>query len=335
MRRRRGGALQRGVGIVELMVALTVGALVMLGASAMLLSTSASYARHAAASRLNDNGLYALESITRALRQTALINWHTDTEDAPVDTLGEHSANISGLDARTLRTAGDGIDNPLTGSVNGSDVLAVRYFGIGSGAGGDGSVLNCAGFGVASAASESGRGWSIFYVATDSGGEAELRCKYRGDSGWGADAIVRGVDSFQVLYGLDTDAVPDGVANGYVNASTLDALDAALLPVGADAAERERDHNRRTHWKRVVSIRIGLLLHDDGTAPAALATAPATPGGGAVGPPPFDLFGKAYGDAYGAGDHGTRIDAATLPVPQQGRSRRVLGATILLRNQAH
>ena len=49
------------------------------------------------------------------------------------------------------------------------------------------------------------RGWSIFYVAANGDGEAELRCKYRGASGWGADAIVRGVDSFQVLYGVDTD----------------------------------------------------------------------------------------------------------------------------------
>ena len=311
---------QHGLGLVEMMVALGLGLLVMLTGSAMLVAASANYLAQAAAGRLNDNGLYALEALTRALRQTAFVDW--DKDDAPVATLAEDSANIAGLDGRTVSLAVDGIENPSADAINGSDVLAVRYFGTGTGSDGDGSVLNCAGFGVAAAADESGRGWSIFYVAADSAGAAELRCKYRGDNGWGGDAIVRGIDTFQVLYGLDTDAEPDGVANRYINASAVAALDAALPLAGVDAAARARELNRRSHWKRVVSVKIGLLLHDDGgAAPGVMADH-------------VDLFGDEYGAAYGATDVGARIEIAALPAAQRRLPRRLLVATILLRNRA-
>ena len=309
---------QRGLGLVEMMVAMALGLLVMLAGGAMLLAASANYLAQAAAGRLNDNGLYALEAMTRAVRQGAFVDW--DKGDAPVTALAEHSANIAGLDARTVLPAAEGIANALATAVNGSDVLALRYFGTGAGATGDGTVLNCAGFGVGAAVDESARGWSIFYVAIDIAGEAELRCKYRGANGWGSDAIVRGIDTFQVLYGLDTDSVADGVANRYVNASALDGLDSTLVLVGADAAARARDFNRRSYWKRVASVKIGLLLHDGA--------------GAAPGPAPqrFDLFGDAYGAAYSASDIGSRIDVGALPAAQRGWPRRLLVATILVRN---
>ncbi|MFZ4876898.1 PilW family protein [Janthinobacterium sp. Mn2066] len=313
--------LQRGMSLVELLVALGLGAMLILAASAMLLAASASYADQAANARLSDNGRYALDTIARAVRQTAYVNW--DAGAAPLMHAPYGSANIAGLDARSLGKNSDGISLPLTNAVHGSDVLALRYDGAGKDAGGDGSVLNCAGFGVGAADTQAQRGWSIFYVARDDAGDAELRCKYRSASGgWGADAIIRGVDSFQVLYGLDTDAPPDGVPNQYVNASELAARDAALTLVGADAAARQRDLHQRTHWKRVASVRVALLLHGEtGNASAAQ-----------LGPAQFDLFGAAYADAYGATDAGVRIVRASLPLLQQGRHYHLVQLTIMLRN---
>ncbi|HAT31678.1 MAG TPA: pilus assembly protein PilW [Janthinobacterium sp.] len=320
MRRRQGGAPRRarGVTMAELTVALALGALVALVGSALLVSASASYLNQAEAARLNDGGLYALQTIGRAVRQSAFGGW--DDDAGPLGARPEDGASVSGIDARTLGRDSEGIELPLGGAVNGSDVLALRYVGAGAGADGDGSVLNCAGFGVAKAASDAQRSWSIFYVGSDAGGEAELRCKYRGANGWGADAIVRGVDSFQVLYGLDTDDPADGVANLYVNASAIEGLDGALVPLGANAAERALDRNRKTHWKRVVSVKVALLLHG---APGSA--------GGAL-PARFDLFGKAYSDAWGGGDTGVAIDEKILPPAQRGRARRMVDATILLRN---
>ena len=316
IRRRR-----RGMTLVELLVALSLGALLMLAASAVLLAASGSYSDQSASARLDDNGRYALDTIARAVRQSAYVNW--DSSAAPLFHAPHDSANIAGLDAHSLGKNNDGISQALPGGMFGSDVLAVRYDGAGESEGGDGSVLNCAGFGVGAANSEAQRGWSIFYAAQGADGEGELRCKYRGANGWGADAIIRGVDAFQVLYGLDTDTPPDGVANRYVNASALDAYDAALPLAGATAAERQRDFQRRTHWKRIAGVRVALLLHGEADGAGKLDD---------MGPAQFDLFGKAYAEAHGASDTGVRIVRAALPPSQQGRRRQLLQMSIMLRN---
>ena len=316
IRRRR-----RGMTLVELLVALSLGALLMLAASAVLLAASGSYSDQSASARLDDNGRYALDTIARAVRQSAYVNW--DSSAAPLFHAPHDSANIAGLDAHSLGKNNDGISQALPGGMFGSDVLAVRYDGAGESEGGDGSVLNCAGFGVGAANSEAQRGWSIFYAAQGADGEGELRCKYRGANGWGADAIIRGVDAFQVLYGLDTDTPPDGVANRYVNASALYAYDAALPLAGATAAERQRDFHRRTHWKRIAGVRVALLLHGEADGAGKLDD---------MGPAQFDLFGKAYAEAHGASDTGVRIVRAALPPSQQGRRRQLLQMSIMLRN---
>jgi type IV pilus assembly protein PilW len=310
---------QRGLTLAELMVSVTLGALMVLVATMLLLSSGSSYLEQNEAVQLGDGARYALEIIARAIRGSGLDNWDSAAGGgAPLSLAAGDSANISGLDARSVSRNGDGIAAAPAAAVNGSDVLAVRYFGAGAGFDGDGSVINCAGFGVGGASSEQERGWSIFYVAQDADGEAELRCKYRGQNGWGADAIVRGVDSFQVLYGLDTDVVPDGIVNRYLNATAIDALDAALPLVGLDAAARMRDKNARTFWKRVVSIKLALLLH------GALGSRPdATP-------LQFDLFGSDYSAAVG--DRGVHIDEAALAPALRARARKLVEVTVLLRN---
>ena len=311
----------RGISLLELLVALSLGALLMLAASSVLLAASGSYGDQSASARLDDNGRYALDTIARAVRQTAYVNW--DSSAAPVAHAAHDSANIAGLDAHSLGKNSEGISGALPGALHGSDVLALRYYGAGKEEGGDGSVLNCAGFGVGAAQTQAQRGWSIFYVAQGADGEGELRCKYRGANGWGADAIIRGVDSFQVLYGLDTDTPPDGVANRYLNASALDADDAALVLVGADAAARQRDLHSRTHWKRVASVRVALLLHGEAGQADKMAE---------LGPAQFDLFGKAYAEAHGAGDMGVRIARTALPIATRSRLRQLVQTSIMLRN---
>ncbi|UGQ47791.1 PilW family protein [Massilia endophytica] len=295
-----------GFGMTEILVALAVGLLVTLTASAMLVSAGGNFTQHAAHAQLNDNGRFALELVGQALRQGSFVNLETDAWPG-----GNGEAAVAGLDAASLGHSSAGIGNPLAGAVNGSDVLALRYAGSGEG-GGDGSVLNCAGFAV-----PRGAAWSIFYVARSDDGEAELRCKYLSDSSWSSDAIVRGVDSFQVLYGLDTDTPPDGVPNRYLNARGIEALDADLVLEGATAAAREADLRRRTHWKRVASLRLALLLH--GGAEARRDTEPVV----------YRLFGPAYA---AAGDAGAVIDEARLPADLRQRTRRLFEASYAVRN---
>jgi type IV pilus assembly protein PilW len=299
---------QRGVGMAEILVALTLGLLVTLAASAMLLVANRDFINHGASARLNDGGRYALELVEQGLRQAAWQDLETGTGAA-----ADEAPSITGLDDRSLTRMGNGLSGAVA-SVNGSDVLALRFSGAGNVAG-YASVIDCAGFAVGTAQA----GWSIFYVGVADDGETELRCKYIAQSGnWNADAVVRGVDSFQVLYGVDTDEPRDGVPNRYLNASGITALDAALVLVGATPAERAQDGRRRTHWKRVAAVRVALLLHGEaGSRSASL-------------PMRHDLFGAAYAMP---GDAGTQIDEARLPEALRWRVRRLFETAVLLRNR--
>lgn len=314
---------QRGVGLVELMIALALGLLVVGATAALLFSTKASYAAQDEISRVQDAGTYALESISRAVRQAAYVDLGGD-EAGVLATTAE--PGIVGHDARRItgaQTDTSGIDSPLSDSVvNGSDVLAVRFFGSGSGTNGDGTVVDCAGTGVPIATSQTSaddaRGMSIFYVAKSSSGEPELYCRWHGESKWSSQPIVRGVESFQVLYGLDTDG--DYLPNRFVNATTINALDDALVLEGENATALAADRQKKTQWKKVVAVRIALLVRGSSSARDDAMTNT------------YDLFGESYGDAYAKTDVGTRINEASMSSSTRNRIRKVFSLTIQLRN---
>jgi type IV pilus assembly protein PilW len=302
--------------MAELLVAITLGLFVALAAGSLFGSGSAAYFAQAQSVEAEEGGRYAVDMIGRALRQAAWVDWEHADFGAVVG--NDEPAPLGGLDARSVPKASQGIQDAVASQVNGSDVLAVRFHGAGAAPKGDGSVLDCAGFPV----HENEEGWSIFYVARSAEGEPELRCKYRGTGGWGADAVIGGVDSFQVLYGIDTDEPADGVPNRYVNATAVNALDAALVLNGASAAERDADLRRRTYWKRVASVQYALLLRG--------ARGGAAGSEGAI----YDLFGAAYGQNYGAADPGTRLREDALAAGALPRERHVYSATVALRGGA-
>lgn len=283
-------ARRNGWGLVECLIAVALGLLVVLMGSGLLIAAGSNARNHTESMWLGDGGRYALRIMAQAIRQSAFIDW--DSESAPP---AWPTASVDGLDAASVSRGSDGISMPLPPVANGSDVLALRYAGAGAGANGDGSSVNCGGFGVSGAT----RGWSIFYVAEDASGVPELRCKYRSAGGWGADAVVRGVDSFQVLYGVDTDVPLDGVPNTYLNATAVQALEG---------------------WRRVCSIKLALLLHGEHNTRADTVDAR------------YDLFGPAYSEAHGE-DVGVRVSEARLPPSQRLRARRVFGMTVALRNR--
>jgi type IV pilus assembly protein PilW len=300
---KRSCTRERGLTLAEMLVALTVSLAVVLGAGRLLGLASEAYAAQTEAAAIDDGGRYALELIARAVRQAAWID--------PAQAGGDPTvlpAHLAGLDARSLAKTSPGIDASQPDAANGSDVLAVRFPGAGAAPDGDGSVLDCAGF----AHPEGEEGWSIFYVARNADGVAELRCKYRGTSNWGADALVSGVDGFQVLYGVDTDEPRDYAANRYLNAAAIAGLDAAL-GLGADVEAL----NRQTHWKRVVSVRIGLLLH---------GARPTRREGGALG---YALLGPAYASSGAVdADPGSVLYEADMPAALRARERRLFTATV-------
>lgn len=284
-----------GMTLVELMIAMTLGLLILAGVARLFATANTGYAAQSDTAQADEAGRFAIDVIGSALRQSAWVDWSAGsaTDESP--------PRLTGLDANSVSKAGEGISRPLAVSVNGSDVLSVRFAGAGNPPNGDGSMLSCGGSGVAGTS----EGWSIFYVARGSDGTGELRCKYKAGAGWSTEALIGGVDAFQVLYGLDTDEPRDGVPNRYVNATAIGALDDAL-----DLAER----NRRSYWKRVVSVQLALLLR--GAKSGARGSTRT-----------YELFGPTY-TAAANGDPGTRLAEDQLA---GHRERRLFSATFALR----
>lgn len=311
-----------GLTLVELMVSLTLSMFVVLVAASILLSSKRGYLAVDDGTRLQEAGRFGIELISRNVRQTSFEN--LDKDDARISVSDAISANIAGLDNVTIGESQAFISGATPVSDANNDVLGLKFFGSGSGSSGDGTIVDCAGFGIpapsSASAAESERGASVFYVAKSSSGVAELRCKYFAGGSWQSEAILTGVDSFQVLYGLDLTG--NGIPTRYVRAGVINALDSQLVKTASTAAGTRLEDNRRTHWKKVVAIKIALLLsgNQKGRPDAQDAR--------------YDLFGERYGDEYGDADPGTRIVESKLPVNARDRMRKLFTATIQVRNRS-
>jgi type IV pilus assembly protein PilW len=230
--------------LAEFLVASAIGLFVVACAGALFIGGRQSYLVQAEEARVVDAGRQSLDHLARLIRQA-------------------RPGDLRGRDGATMPYAEPDIALAV-GHANGSDVLAFAI------ADGDG-VADCTGASPAHALGGTIRG--VLYVAPDAAGEPELRCTYRGAHAWSGDALVRGVESLQFLYGVDADG--DGAPERFIRA--------------ADVATGE--------WDRVVAVRIALLMRG---AQALPAFAPAR----------YALFGGAYA---AAGDAGAVVDTAGLP----------------------
>ncbi len=313
---------QRGWTIIEMMIAITLGLFILLATTGLLLSSKTGYVMQDQNATIHETGRYAIEVLSRSVRQAGYENWNSGS--MPLLTGADFSANVIGLDAMTLKKTTAGLEGATTTDVvNGSDVLALRFFGE-SAYGEDGAILNCAGLAVVGPGSiqtaDQERGWSIFFVAKDSAGEPELRCKYQSKTSWNADAIARGVESFQVLYGIDADG--NGLPEQFLSADKIDALDDQLLLLGDNAITRATDRNRKTNWKKVRVIKFALLVRGSQVVrDDALASE-------------YNMFGVEYSNAHATTDKGVRIREDTLPIASRNRIRKIFTHTIQLRNDA-
>lgn len=312
----RHGTLRRlrdqdGLSVVELMVAMAMGLFILSSLTGLLLSSRASYSLQDQHAQVQETGRYALEVMARAIRQAGYRPLDQLTHASLL--ISDEETSVRGLDARTLKKNTPALEAMTTGVVNGSDVLALRFAG--DEVDGKGMMFNCAGFVVPAALpDDEANGWSIFFVARDSAGEAELRCKYRTAGGWSADAIARGVESFQVLYGLDIDGMQQPLH--YLSASAIDALDAGLPAAHAAGAGT----NETSHWRKVRAVRVALLVGGSMQEKADEADRQ------------YDLFGPDYADRHAALDKGVRIKESDLSAAMRHRLRVVFTQTIRLRN---
>lgn len=325
---------QRGLSLVELMVAMTLGLLLVLVAVGVLFTSSRGFNAVDHGSAARDKERLATELLTSVILQAGYEDWGNPQQllqsvarrenpaiDLEPDIFGWNNAfyavpSDEKLSTSTQITNGDrptkcGSDN-TTACRNGSDILVVRFQGMSAASSistGDGSMLNCGGGAEAAPlnAKLEERAISVFHLARDSTtGEASLSCAtYR--NGWKQSTpLIEGVESFQVLYG--TDAVEPGLAGSpNVTDSVADRwLRADQLTVAGNPAAT------RANWRRVRAVRIGLVLR--GPVGSAVEVAAKT-----VWP-----LGATWGNAEDVG--------SVLLAPADGRLRTAHSFTVHLRN---
>lgn len=313
----RSHPLQGGLTLIELMVALAISLLIVIAAASFFLNSSKTRETQEAASLLQDNARYATEILTKSIEQAGYQNYAWGSLGATVRrevvAPSDSQPDIRGYNMSATGTDGtdsdNGSHNRSTNRVNNSDTLVVRYQGSGASPG-DGSMIDCRGQPQPESSASNSRAYSIFEVRQSSAvSEPELRCKF-----WDAtlatpafrvESIVRGVETFQVMYGVDTDG--DSFIDRWLNAAQVN-------PSG--------DSTALVDWGKVKSVRVGMVLRTPNRV------ADAVPSAGALSPLGAN-FNSATTDQY--------VGVVTAPVEGEfstndGRLRKVVTFTVNLRN---
>lgn len=323
MRRR-----DHGLTLIELMVTLVLALVVVLAAVTALLATRRGFQGVDAVGQLQDNTRFAVDLVQRIAAQSGYLadDHAVQTRRVVLALAGAPSSpsDVQGYDDALGPAGANGSRaSGCTASAGascrqGGDVLVLRTQAAARAPGTgetDHATLDCMGDTVKTPpADRIDRSVSVFYVAVGSDAEPSLMCAAgtMGASGTTLDPpqpAVQGVESLQVLYGVDgvqpnartPAATPvDGVAERYLRADQL-------VVAGDDAATRE-------NWSRVRSLRIGMVLRGP---PGAVQDRSSTP----------TLY--PLGEAMSSAD-----DPGTRFVPEaDGRLRRTAALTVHLRNR--
>lgn len=314
-------AMQRGMTLVELMVALLLGSLIVLAAVAALTVSRQGFLAVDASAQLRDNARFATSIIRRLTTQAAYLDFkHASTSAGAAFKVGASSEvpmepslkgfNNAAYDVKLI----DGTTNAVTtAGLNNSDMLVVRYqmgtvtMADGS-EGPDQTMIDCSGAtSTATADTLSDRLVSVFYVAQDQG-EPTLMCAWHDGSSWKQQPLVPGVESLQLLYGVD------GVTAGAAPSAATDSIPEQYLRADQLVAGTLTDTN--ANWDRVRSIRVGMVMRGAPGSSSNSTVAAQYP----LGP---------QGLMNSANDPGSTFAAKT-----DGRLRQTLSFTIHLRNAA-
>lgn len=330
-----GRIAQRGVTLIELMVALVLGLLVVLTASAAFIASKQLFTADSETQGLQDSTRFASYLVKTVVRQAGYTDLTPDAvksdgtvsiastfsmpQGNPADTQNLDLVGATNVASSTVGTStsyGTSDSNTAAGA---SDSLLVRFFGRANWESGktdeaDGTIINCIGLPQTppgATPTMADRAWSLFYVAAGPANEPELNCKYRDDDGnFKTEAIVRGVEVFKVMYGYDIDN--DGAPNKWLNSKQVAAQ---ALTAGTDSCMPSSCTNN-DKWRKVVAVRVGMILRSakDNTTQKRAQTE-------ATGSPTYLLYPL-----------GPEFSAISFAPPDDGRIRRVVTFTVAVRN---
>jgi len=174
---------QRGLSLVELMVAITISLVLMAGVGQIFISTKTSYNLQNGLGRLQENARYALDILALNVGKAG------------------YTTSILGIDAfNSAETKENETENAALGftQVNGtaSDTIEINYT----------SATDCLGNATGGTATDR------YYL-----NGTTLMCLGNGSATPGA--LAEGIDNMQILYGEDTD--DDDISNVFANAGNV------------------------------------------------------------------------------------------------------------------
>ena len=201
--------LQRGLTLIELMIAMAISLLIVLAITAAYFTGSTTQRNIDEVARVNETARFSFDLLSKEIRKSGFENqWGITAKvtpfcSSPPTTVGSALAGVDG----PATTVIGGVTETI---VNQSDVLRVQFYGEDTTA--TTSILDCQGNPVAANTLVA----DTLFVAQNplNNNEPTLYCHTSNPANPGKVALVSGVESLQVLYGEDTDA--DGIINSYV-----------------------------------------------------------------------------------------------------------------------
>lgn len=185
-----------GFSLVEILVAMTLGVVLLGGAVAIFASSKDSYRLQENIAGMQENGRYAIQALRRGVEMAG----YPRIRDVTPFIVADASGGLVDANGDTLTGIGATANNDGN---NGSDTVTIQYRSRGTTADRD-----CLGVGITN-----GRMIINQYFIDNN----ELRC--RGIGSAAAQALAENVQNLQALYGVDDDG--DGTANRYVRADQV------------------------------------------------------------------------------------------------------------------
>ena len=177
--------MTKGFTTIELMIAATLGLLLLGGVLQLFIGSNRNYSMQEQLSTIQENGRFAMMFLEEEIQKAG---WSENYTDSPK--------------SLELGMSSDGINGS-------SDSIAISYKGV---AGGVIDNRDCNGAEVAS-----GIIINRYYVDATTN---QLMCQ--GNGGFAAQPYLSNVERFEVLYGVDTDKTcPDGVVNSYMSLNNV------------------------------------------------------------------------------------------------------------------
>lgn len=269
-REHRQYSKQRGLSIVELLVAVVIGMLLLTGVIQVFFASKQTYSSNEAASRLQENGRFALEFIAQSARHAGYVE--------PANTTASKPAPIAAPGAAACNTpqvcSGDGAGNA---SDTVGFIFQPRLL--------EGSVRrDCLGSVVGNAGNTDliiNQFVIIPADPTDPTDHSALGCRSWNidDNGWVTGAtpapLIDGIDALQIQYGLSSNSSDLNSANQYVSADRVTALnkwnDVAAIRIAVLANSVERT-SPPTPARAYVLLDAAPIVLDDGKARQVFTT---------------------------------------------------------------